>query len=64
MKYLLGIEFISSPASNTPPSYSLCTVPISRDVLPFTLKLPEAIATAKNPRDLEEVAKLGAGGIL
>ncbi|CAL8391338.1 unnamed protein product [Arctogadus glacialis] len=34
---------------------------ISRDVLPFTLKLPEAIATAKSPRDLEEVAKLGAG---
>ncbi|KAK0148066.1 Ras and Rab interactor 2 [Merluccius polli] len=34
---------------------------ISRDVLPFTLKLPEAIATAKSPTDLEEVAKLGAG---
>ncbi|KAG7260825.1 hypothetical protein CRUP_011792, partial [Coryphaenoides rupestris] len=31
------------------------------DVLPFTLKLPEAIATAKSPTDLEEVAKLGTG---
>ncbi|KAL2082893.1 hypothetical protein ACEWY4_020666 [Coilia grayii] len=34
---------------------------ISRDVLPFTLKLPEAIATAKSPADLEAVAKLGIG---
>lgn len=34
---------------------------ISRDVLPFTLKLPEAIASAKTPTDLEEVAKLGKG---
>ncbi|XP_051503612.1 ras and Rab interactor 2 isoform X1 [Myxocyprinus asiaticus] len=34
---------------------------ISRDVLPFTLKLPEAIATAKTPTDLEEVAQLGRG---
>ncbi|KAM3842998.1 ras and Rab interactor 2-like [Diretmus argenteus] len=34
---------------------------ISRDVLPFTLKLPEAIASAKTSADLEEVAKLGAG---
>ncbi|XP_008300008.1 ras and Rab interactor 2-like [Stegastes partitus] len=34
---------------------------ISRDVLPFTLKLPEAIASAKTFADLEEVAKLGAG---
>ncbi|KAM9344888.1 ras and Rab interactor 2-like [Symphorus nematophorus] len=34
---------------------------ISRDVLPFTLKLPEAIASARTPADLEEVAKLGAG---
>ncbi|XP_062320489.1 ras and Rab interactor 2 [Osmerus eperlanus] len=34
---------------------------ISRDVLPFTLKLPEAISSAKTPSDLEEVAKLGAG---
>ncbi|XP_076830121.1 ras and Rab interactor 2 [Brachyhypopomus gauderio] len=32
---------------------------ISRDVLPFTLKLPEAISAAKTPSDLEEVAKLG-----
>ena len=62
--YLLGIEFTSRPASNPPPSYSLCTLPISRDVLPFTLKLPEAITTAKSPTDLEEVAKLGAGWIL
>lgn len=34
---------------------------ISRDVLPFTLKLPEAISSAKTPSDLEEVAKLGIG---
>ncbi|XP_051936983.1 ras and Rab interactor 2 isoform X2 [Hippocampus zosterae] len=34
---------------------------ISRDVLPFTLKLPEAIATAKTCVELAEVAKLGAG---
>ncbi|XP_054456551.1 ras and Rab interactor 2 [Anoplopoma fimbria] len=34
---------------------------ISRDVLPFTLKLPEAIASAKTSADLEVVAKLGAG---
>ncbi|XP_072534240.1 ras and Rab interactor 2 [Salminus brasiliensis] len=34
---------------------------ISRDVLPFTLKLPEAISAAKTPSDLEEVAKLGIG---
>ncbi|KAM4615435.1 ras and Rab interactor 2 [Polymixia lowei] len=34
---------------------------ISRDVLPFTLKLPEAIASAQTSADLEEVAKLGAG---
>ncbi|CAJ1053041.1 Hypothetical predicted protein [Xyrichtys novacula] len=34
---------------------------ISRDVLPFTLKLPDAIASAKTQKDLEEVAQLGAG---
>ncbi|XP_026164377.1 ras and Rab interactor 2 [Mastacembelus armatus] len=34
---------------------------ISRDVLPFTLKLPEAITTARTSADLEEIAKLGAG---
>uniref|UniRef100_A0A8C8IGN9 Ras and Rab interactor 2 n=1 Tax=Oncorhynchus tshawytscha TaxID=74940 RepID=A0A8C8IGN9_ONCTS len=34
---------------------------ISRDVLPFTLNLPEAIAAAKTQKDLEEVAQLGAG---
>ncbi|XP_053189147.1 ras and Rab interactor 2-like [Scomber japonicus] len=34
---------------------------ISRDVLPFTLKLPEPIASARTSADLEEVAKLGAG---
>ncbi|XP_061546977.1 ras and Rab interactor 2 isoform X1 [Phycodurus eques] len=34
---------------------------ISRDVLPFTLKLPEAIASAKTSAELVEVAKLGAG---
>ncbi|AWP14473.1 putative ras and Rab interactor 2-like [Scophthalmus maximus] len=34
---------------------------ISRDVLPFTLKLPEAIASARTSADLEEVAKLGPG---
>ncbi|XP_067277140.1 ras and Rab interactor 2 isoform X2 [Pseudorasbora parva] len=34
---------------------------ISRDVLPFTLKLPEAIAAAKTLTDLEEVAQLGRG---
>lgn len=34
---------------------------ISRDVLPFTLKLPEAISSARTSGDLEEIAKLGAG---
>ncbi|GLD61116.1 ras and Rab interactor 2-like isoform X1, partial [Lates japonicus] len=34
---------------------------ISRDVLPFTIKLPEAIASAKTQKELEEVAQLGAG---
>uniref|UniRef100_A0A3Q0RME9 Ras and Rab interactor 2 n=1 Tax=Amphilophus citrinellus TaxID=61819 RepID=A0A3Q0RME9_AMPCI len=34
---------------------------ISRDVLPFTLKLPEAITSARTFSDLEEVTKLGAG---
>ncbi|XP_030282565.1 ras and Rab interactor 2 isoform X1 [Sparus aurata] len=34
---------------------------ISRDVLPFTLKLPEAIASATTRKELEEVAQLGAG---
>lgn len=34
-----------------------------RDVLPFTLKLPEAIASAKTLTDLEEVAKLGKGEV-
>ncbi|XP_057197877.1 ras and Rab interactor 2 isoform X2 [Triplophysa rosa] len=34
---------------------------ISRDVLPFTLKLPEAISAAKTPTDLEQVAQLGKG---
>lgn len=32
-----------------------------RDVLPFMLKLPEAIASAKTQKELEEVAQLGAG---
>ncbi|KAM5164398.1 ras and Rab interactor 2 [Mantella aurantiaca] len=32
---------------------------ISRDVLPFTLKLPHAIATAKSEADLEEISQLG-----
>ncbi|KAF6724578.1 Ras and Rab interactor 2 [Oryzias melastigma] len=34
---------------------------ISRDVLPFKLKLPEAIVSAKTQKELEEVAQLGAG---
>ncbi|XP_008427136.1 ras and Rab interactor 2-like isoform X1 [Poecilia reticulata] len=34
---------------------------ISRDVLPFTLKLPEAISSARSFADLEKAAKLGAG---
>lgn len=34
-----------------------------RDILPFTLKLPEAIASAKTQKELEEVAQLGAGTI-
>nr|XP_020475271.1 ras and Rab interactor 2-like isoform X2 [Monopterus albus] len=34
---------------------------ISRDVLPFPLKLPETITLAKTSAELEEVAKLGAG---
>ncbi len=35
-----------------------------RDVLPFTLKLPEAIASAKTQKELEEVAQLGAGSLI
>ncbi|XP_014865760.1 PREDICTED: ras and Rab interactor 2-like isoform X2 [Poecilia mexicana] len=34
---------------------------ISRDVLPFTLKLPEAISSARSFADLEKAAKLGPG---
>ncbi|KAL6109993.1 rin2 [Pungitius sinensis] len=34
---------------------------ISRDVLPFTLQLPEAIASAQTQKELEETAQLGAG---
>ncbi|XP_053315816.1 ras and Rab interactor 2 isoform X2 [Spea bombifrons] len=34
---------------------------ISRDVLPFTLKLPHAIAKAKSEAELEEIAQLGVG---
>ncbi|KAM6956550.1 ras and Rab interactor 2 [Aplochiton taeniatus] len=34
---------------------------ISRDVLPFILRLPDAICAAKTPGDLEELAKKGAG---
>ncbi|KAL0964430.1 hypothetical protein UPYG_G00323730 [Umbra pygmaea] len=34
---------------------------ISRDVLPFPLKLPTAISAAQTTKDLEEVAQLGAG---
>ena len=37
--------------------------PEFRDVLPFTIKLPEAIASAKTQKDLEEVAQLGAGSL-
>ncbi|XP_024866347.1 ras and Rab interactor 2 isoform X2 [Kryptolebias marmoratus] len=33
---------------------------VSRDVLPFVLRLPEAIASAKTQKELEEVAQLGA----
>uniref|UniRef100_A0A4W5L4U4 Ras and Rab interactor 2 n=1 Tax=Hucho hucho TaxID=62062 RepID=A0A4W5L4U4_9TELE len=36
---------------------------ISRDVLPFTLNLPEAIAASKTQKDLEEVAQLGEGSL-
>lgn len=32
---------------------------ISRDVLPFTLKLPHAIATAKSDAELEDISQLG-----
>ncbi|XP_038251975.1 ras and Rab interactor 2 isoform X4 [Dermochelys coriacea] len=32
---------------------------ISRDVLPFTLKLPHAIVTAKTEAELEDIAQLG-----
>lgn len=31
----------------------------NRDVLPFTLKLPHAIAAAKTEIELEEIAQLG-----
>lgn len=34
---------------------------ISRDVLPFTLKLPEPIAAAQTPSDLDQISKQGAG---
>lgn len=35
-----------------------------RDILPFTLQLPEAIASAKTQKELEEVAQLGAGSLI
>lgn len=35
-----------------------------RDVLPFTLKLPEAIVSAKTQKELEEVSQLGAGSLI
>lgn len=31
----------------------------NRDVLPFTLKLPHAIAAARTEAELEEIAQLG-----
>ncbi|KAL2076283.1 hypothetical protein ACEWY4_028115 [Coilia grayii] len=34
---------------------------ISRDVLPFTLKLPEAVTSAETQAELKELARLGAG---
>lgn len=34
---------------------------LCRDVLPFTLKLPEAVTAAKTQAELEELAQLGAG---
>ncbi|KAJ8402711.1 hypothetical protein AAFF_G00363830 [Aldrovandia affinis] len=37
---------------------------VSRDVLPFPLQLPEAIAGARTHTDLEEVAQLGADLVL
>ncbi|XP_050565759.1 sodium/potassium/calcium exchanger 3-like isoform X5 [Cygnus atratus] len=37
---------------------------ISRDVLPFTLKLPHAIAAAKTEVELEEIAQLGLNVVL
>uniref|UniRef100_A0AC11ASP9 Ras and Rab interactor 2 n=1 Tax=Ovis aries TaxID=9940 RepID=A0AC11ASP9_SHEEP len=37
---------------------------ISRDVLPFTLKLPYAISTAKTEAQLEELAQLGLNVVL
>uniref|UniRef100_H2TAC4 Ras and Rab interactor 2 n=1 Tax=Takifugu rubripes TaxID=31033 RepID=H2TAC4_TAKRU len=41
--------------------YSIMHVCVCVDILPFTLKLPEAIASAKTQKELEEVAQLGAG---
>lgn len=60
---------LSVPPSSSPFSFSVLTERLSlppgtffpRDVLPFTLKLPEAIASARTSADLKEVAKLGAG---
>lgn len=40
------------------------SISLPRDVLPFTLKLPEAIASAKTQKELEEVAQLGAGNLI
>uniref|UniRef100_A0A8C4YD55 Ras and Rab interactor 2 n=1 Tax=Gopherus evgoodei TaxID=1825980 RepID=A0A8C4YD55_9SAUR len=37
---------------------------ISRDVLPFTLKLPHAIAAAKTEAELEDIAQLGLNVVL
>lgn len=46
-------------------SHILSPVHLSlRDVLPFTLKLPEAIASATTRKELEEVAQLGAGSLI
>lgn len=68
--HTFGIRFIVPPSFSRSslccwqsvfPFHSISLSPSLRDVLPFTLKLPEAIASAKTSAELEEVAKLGTG---
>lgn len=65
---LLSLNTTPWPTPCLSPDLSLSHIPLClsvfffyRDVLPFTLKLPDAIVSATTSADLEEIAKLGPG---